>query len=204
MPSTRLILVRHGQTACNVAEIWHGWDDCALTATGLAQARAVGRRLAGEPIVAVYSSDSRRAMQTAEAIAAHHGVTPVATEALRERHAGEYEGLHIDAILQRAPHIWEERDADVWNWAPPGGETYRQVLDRAVPVVRAMVAGHPGETVVAVSHMSTVRTLVSALAGMPMLETYAQEFASTGVTILRLEAGGVTVETLNDDTHLPT
>ena len=85
----RLILVRHGQTNCNVENVWHGWDDCELTAEGQLQAEAVATRLTGEPIEAVYSSDSRRALQTAAAIAAPHGLHPVPDAGLRERHAGD-------------------------------------------------------------------------------------------------------------------
>src|SRR5947209_7891923 len=129
---TRLILVRHGQTACNVADIWHGWDDCELTETGLSQAQAVGERLAGESVAAVYSSDSPRALQTARAIAGYHDLEPVPLPALRERHAGEYEGISIPDIVNRNPRIWEERNADYWNWSPPGGERISCVLERAL------------------------------------------------------------------------
>src|SRR5438270_463330 len=111
----RLILVRHGQTNCNVENVWHGWDDCELTAEGQLQAEAVATRLTGEPIEAVYSSDSRRALQTAAAIAAPHGLYPVPDAGLRERHAGEFEGLTMQEIVSRHPTIWQDRDADLWG-----------------------------------------------------------------------------------------
>src|SRR5438270_11029723 len=115
----RLILVRHGETACNLDNTWHGWDDCELTETGLAQARAVGERLANESIDAVYCSDSRRAIQTAQAVAAPHGLEPIPLEGLRERHAGEFEGVLVEEIVAQNPTVWEERAADYWSWSPP-------------------------------------------------------------------------------------
>jgi broad specificity phosphatase PhoE len=200
--TTRLILVRHGQTACNVADIWHGWDECELTEAGLAQARAVGMRLASEPVAAVYSSDSPRALQTATAIARHHHLEPIPLPALRERHAGDYEGMTISDIIARNPRIWEERDADYWNWSPPGGEAFTQVLERAYGAVREIHERHPGETVVAVSHMSTVRALISLLADMPVLETHSLKFPSTAMSIFRIDGDRAEVELLDDGTHL--
>jgi alpha-ribazole phosphatase len=200
--ATRLILVRHGQTTCNIEDIWHGWDDCELTPLGLSQAEAVAERLADEPLSAVYSSDSRRALQTAAAIARRHRLKPVSMAGLRERNAGEYEGLRAEEIVARNPRIWAERDADFWNWSPPGGETFYQLLDRAMRAITEIRERHAGQTVVAVSHMATTRALISHLAGIPILDTFKLEFPSTGVSIFRLSPGATEVETLNDGAHL--
>src|SRR5579872_5738221 len=108
----RLILVRHGETVCNVQEIWHGWDACELTARGLAQAAAAGMRLAQEPVAAVYSSDAPRALQTARAIAGPHRLQPIPEPGLRERKAGEFEGVPVSEVEARFPAVWEERAAD--------------------------------------------------------------------------------------------
>src|SRR5579872_5203496 len=118
----RLILVRHGETACNLEDIWHGWDECDLTERGREQAAAVGARLALEPIAAVYSSDVPRALQTARAIASPHGLEPIPEPGLRERNAGDFEGLRMSEVEARYPTVWEDRAADFWGWGPPGGE----------------------------------------------------------------------------------
>lgn len=198
----RLILVRHGQTVCNTDDIWHGWDDCELTEAGLAQAEAVAARLAAEKIDAVYSSDSRRALQTARAIAAVHGLEPIAEPGLRERNAGEYEGIPVPEVVAGRPTIWEERAADYWGWSPPGGETFRQVLDRTRAVVERIKARHEGQTVVIVAHMGPVRVLISELAGMPLDKTYEGPFPSTGVSIFCFEGDQPRVEVLNEATHV--
>lgn len=198
----RLILVRHGQTSCNVHNIWHGWDDCELTAEGRSQAEAVATRLASEPVAGVYSSDSRRALQTAAAIAAPHGLQPISEVDLRERHAGAFEGLALPDIVSRHPTVWQERDADLWGWTPPEGETMHTVLERSLAVVDRLVERYPHQTVVVVSHMTTVRALLSHLGHIPLAETYSLPFPSTGVTIISIENGESRLELLNDASHV--
>lgn len=204
LPSTmRLILVRHGQTACNVNDTWHGWDQCALTEEGREQAHAVGERLRDEPIDAVYASDLLRARQTAEAIAVPHGLTPILEPGLRERNAGIFQGMAAETVIVEHPEIWAERGRDKWGWMPPKGETLRDVLARALEVIDRIRAEHPDGTVVAVTHMSTKRALISRLAGIPIERTFAMEFPSTGVSILRFDPSGtVEVEELNSSAHV--
>jgi broad specificity phosphatase PhoE len=199
---TRLIVVRHGQTECNLKEIWHGWDECGLTDEGLAQAEAAGRRLAEEPIAAIYSSPSRRALQTAEAVAERHGLQPVAEPGLRERHAGEYEGVPMPEVERRNPTIWQDRAADYWNWRPPGGESFAEVRDRTMAVVDRLRREHEGETAALVTHMGPARVLLSALGGIPMAKTYEMEFPSTGVSIYKLDGDTAHLESINDAGHI--
>lgn len=198
----RLIVVRHGQTRCNVEEIWHGWDECKLTDAGLQQARSAGERLASEPIAAVYSSPSRRALQTAEAVASHHGLKPIVDPRLRERHAGDFEGVLVEEIVRRHPSIWEERNADYWSWSPPGGESFRQVLGRTVEAVEHMREEHENETVALVTHMGPARVLLSELGHIPMEQTYEMQFPSTGITVFHLNGKESRVETMNDAGHI--
>jgi broad specificity phosphatase PhoE len=198
----RLILIRHGQTPCNLRDMWHGWDDCELTEAGRRQADSLAARLVDEPIVAVHSSDSRRAVQTAEAIARTRGLTPIPDPAFRERFAGDFEGLSTERVVALRPTVWDDRAADYWGWSPPGGETFRQVLDRTLAGVDRMRASYPCDTVALVGHMGTSRVLVSHLLDIPLSKTYEMEFRSTGVSILRFEPEGIEVEALNDGAHV--
>ncbi|HLJ67303.1 MAG TPA: histidine phosphatase family protein [Chloroflexota bacterium] len=199
----RLILVRHGETACNVRDVWHGWDDCALTERGLEQAQAIAARLADEPIDAVYCSDAPRALQTAQAVAGPHGIRPIPDPGLRERNAGAFEGVATTEVVARHPRIWEERNADYWGWSPPGGETFRQVLERVEAVLERIAAQYPDGTVVLVTHMGPVRVLISRLAGISLAGTYELSFPSTCLSIFSIGDGAGTVELLNDAAHLP-
>lgn len=198
----RLILVRHGETECNKQDIWHGWDDCALTERGQSQARAVAARLVDEPIDVVYSSPSRRAFETATAIAEQHGLTPIVEEGLRERNAGDLEGMAIPDVLAAHPTIWEDRNADLWGWSPPGGETFAQVLARVHESVERLRERHEGQTVAIATHMGPVRVLICELAGIPIAETYTMPFPSTCVSIFDLQDELPRVVTLNDAAHV--
>jgi broad specificity phosphatase PhoE len=198
----RLILVRHGQTPCNLHDIWHGWDECELNEAGVAQAEAAATRLAGEPIEAVYCSDSKRTIQTASAVALRHGLTPIPDPAFRERSAGRFEGLTIDRVLAIQPNVWDERSSDFWGWRPPNGETLKEVLDRVLAGIARVRAEYPQATVAIATHMNPVRTLISHYTGVPLEATYEMPFPSTGVTIFDFNGDDVRAEVLNSDEHV--
>ncbi|MGH2444026.1 MAG: histidine phosphatase family protein [Chloroflexota bacterium] len=198
----RLILVRHGQTDCNVRDIWHAWDGCGLTAAGREQARKLASRLADETIDAVYSSDSPRAVQTATILAEPHGLVPIQRPDLRERNIGDFEGLLAHQIEARNPNVWSERDADLWGWTPPGGENFKSVLTRSLEAVRELREQDDCRTVVLVSHMGVTRVLICYLGGLSIQETYAMQFPSTGVSIFELDGDSVAVTALNDAGHM--
>lgn len=199
----RLILIRHGQTVCNITDIWHGWDDCDLTDLGVAQAEALSRRLAAEPIAAIYCSDLRRAVRTAQIVARPHGIIPVLDPNFRERSAGDFQGLTSNQVHELRPTVWEERAVDYWAWTPPNGETFHQLLKRTMAGLDKMRAAYPDATVGLVAHMGPVRVLISHLLDIPMAHTYEMDFPSAGVTILDMTGQEITVEVLNDGSHAP-
>lgn len=160
--TTRLLVVRHGQSTWNASGRLQGATAAVpLTGRGHREARAVARRLAGTRVAAVWSSDLLRCRQTAEPIAARHGL-PVRTSALlREQAHGDWEGgsfaLHEPAILAAGP-----------DWAPPGGETARQVHERAGRFLDGLDRVTGDAAVVVVSHGETIRALLAAAAGRPV------------------------------------
>ncbi len=151
--ATGLVLIRHGITAWNRERRFQGQIDTPLDEQGRLQAERTSRRLAGWPIDAIYTSDLLRARQTAEPIAAAHGLTVRLEPRLRERHYGRFEGQTHDEI-ERADSLayrrWRAREPDFA--LPGGGETLRTVQLRVETVLREMVRRHPGGTIVAVTH----------------------------------------------------
>ena len=116
MQATRIIAVRHGETAWNVDTRIQGHLDIALNDTGHWQARQVARALADEPLAAVYTSDLQRAHATAQAIAQASGAPLVAEPGLRERSFGALEGrtfAEIEADLPEQARRWKARFTDV-------------------------------------------------------------------------------------------
>ncbi len=156
MPVTRIIAVRHGETAWNVDTRIQGQLDISLNDRGLWQAERVGEALADESIDRIYSSDLQRAHTTAQAIA-RHAAQASAREVqlhtgLRERGFGTFEGQTWADIAEKWPEAsrrWKQRDP---HFAPPGGETPTQLLARVQTTVDDIAARHLGEHIVLVAH----------------------------------------------------
>ncbi len=153
---TTLYLVRHGETEWNHTKRAQGQADIDLNARGHEQAVQAAAEMSNIPVVAVYSSDMKRAVDTARPIADTHGVELILDAAFREIDQGEWEGLHVDEIKKRWPEMWGP--ARHYN-ARPGGESPQQVRVRALEGVRRIMERHPEGNVVIVSHGGTIRWL---------------------------------------------
>jgi len=147
-----LLLVRHGQIAANAARIWHGSTDSELTERGHEEARRTAEHLAlSRPGVrALYSSPLLRTRQTAAAIAARLGLEPQLEPGLAEYAIGELEGVSYRELLE--VHGFFEKIRTDRDFAPPGGESPRQVVARAIAALERIARAHRGEQVVVVSH----------------------------------------------------
>ncbi len=152
METTRLIAIRHGETAWNVDTRIQGQLDVGLNERGQWQARQAARALAEEPIAAIYSSDLSRAFDTARAIGAAVGLDPTPFIGLRERAFGIFEGrtwAEIETQWPEDTRRWREREP---GWAPAQGETLEQVRDRVAAATEELAQRHRGEQIVLVAH----------------------------------------------------
>ena len=165
---TRVHLIRHGEVVTAGPPRYNGHADVALSELGRQQYRAMDERLAAVPLTAIYSSDLTRCVWGAELIASRHALTPQLTPQLRELNIGDWEGLTWDEIKSRWPREWAARLADIANYRVPGGESTRDLHDRAVPKLREIVARHPGEEVLIVGHGGMNRTLLLDAMGAPL------------------------------------
>lgn len=149
----RLCLVRHGETEWNTQRRIQGQIDIGLNDTGLRQAEAAGRWLKKTGgIVALYSSDLKRAWTTAERIGAALGLAPQPAPELRERRYGVLEGLTFGELKARHPAgyaAFEARDPD---YDFETGESLRAMFERVTGKLKALAAAHPGESIVVVLH----------------------------------------------------
>src|SRR5918999_6281569 len=132
MNRTQLIIVRHGQTQWNLKLVRQGHLDSPLTERGIAQAKALGERLARETFTALYSSDLGRALQTAQMIAAATGHKIVTDARLRERHLGIFQGLNGDEIRAKYPEEYRLHRTVGPDYGIPDGESVRQQVARNV------------------------------------------------------------------------
>ena len=201
---TRIVLVRHGQTAWNREVRFRGQADVELDEFGLQQAQATGRYLAARwPVVAVYASPLRRATQTAEAIARAHGLTAHPLEGLLDINFGEWQGLSPDEVAQRYPALYE-----AWWEAPhtvhfPGGEGLDDVRSRIVAALDEVIARHPEQAVALVSHTVANRVLLCAVLGWGNDRFWRLRQETCAVNVFDAEDDGAfTVVLLNDTCHL--
>ena len=163
---TRIILTRHGQTIWNIEGRVQGSLDSPLTEKGILQARSLACRLKNQGINHIYSSDSLRAIGTAEEIRRELGLEKLSTNpALREFAFGEWEG-HIWQDLRVAyPDIFTTWDSEPHLVTIPGGENMEIVMARAWEFLQQIIKGHSGETVCLVTHGITLKLLVTKALG---------------------------------------
>ena len=202
METTRILLVRHGETDWNASGRIQGHNDTPLNASGRQQAQRTAQRLAREPIEALYSSDLSRAFETATIIGAPLGLAVVASARLRERQYGLWEGLTAAEIQARYPAqfaIWRARTAD---FAPPHGETRSALLSRALAELQTIARRHLREMVVVVTHGGLCYVLINHILGS--IDGDQREFTFGNASIHTLEVTGDrwSVISMNETAHL--
>jgi len=199
---TRLLLLRHGQTPLSVEKRYSGLGDPALTELGESQAAGAARRLADVPFDVILTSPLQRARQTAEAVSAATGVPVGVRDGLIETNFGEWEGLTFVEARERDPERFAKW-LGATDVAPPGGESFDVARIRVSAELAAIVADHPGSTVLVVSHVTPIKLILQeALAvGVSILYRLHLDLASLSVADF-FPDGGASVRLVNDTSHL--
>ncbi|ACY22300.1 Phosphoglycerate mutase [Gordonia bronchialis DSM 43247] len=206
--ATRVILLRHGQTALSVDRRYSGRGNPELTETGRRQAQAAAAAFgslahAGDgEIAAVVSSPLRRTLQTAGAVAERIGVDVDEHEGLIETDFGEWEGLTFTEAAARDPHVHARWLGDV-EVPAPGGESFAAVAKRVSDVKDELVQRYPGQTVVVVSHVTPIKSLLreALRVGPELLFRLHLDLASISIAEF-FDDGGSVVRLVNDTSHL--
>ena len=164
MPTTRILLARHGETEWNRLGRWQGHADPPLNDAGRAQAATLAAQLIGDGIAAVYSSDLRRASETARIVANRLGLDVTEDPALREIDVGSWSGLTRDEGRERFPEGFAR-----WLSGEIGhdGETREALTERVVGAVERIAAAHADEHILVVTHGGGIRALRRHAAGDP-------------------------------------
>ena len=163
MAIKRVLLVRHGETDYNRQGRWQGMRDTLLNETGRAQAQALAQHLADTPLDAIYSSDLRRAWDTAQAIAAIQGMQAIKEVGLREIALGIFEGLTREEIIQQYPDVGAAYLGDDLAFVVPGGESRTQHQQRMLQTWQRLLQSAQGETIMLVSHGGSIKRLLLTL-----------------------------------------
>jgi broad specificity phosphatase PhoE len=198
----RLVLIRHGETEHNRGQITLGRADVPLNDRGAAQARAVAASFVQRPD-AIVSSPLRRALDTANGIGSAVGIAVAVDDRLIEMDVGEMEHLTGAELRERYPEflgLWISGGAA--DARMPGGETLREVQDRAWAAVLDLQAGHPEGEVVAVTHNFVILTLICRAIALPLADFRRIRLALAAKTVIYVGERGATLLQLNDQSHL--
>ena len=202
MHATRIIAIRHGETAWNVATRIQGHVDIGLNARGRWQAQRVAQALADEPISAIYASDLLRAWDTARAIADSTGQALQTHKGLRERGYGVLQGkthAEIETTWPEQALRWRKRDP---LWTPQGGESLEDVRARITRTTSELAARHPGEKIVLVAHGGVMDVLYRAATGQDLQTPRNWNLGNATINRLLWTPEGLTLLGWADTRHL--
>ena len=195
-PPTRLVLVRHAVTAHTGPLLSGRMPGIDLSDKGRGQAEAAADRLAVLPIAAIYASPIERTTQTAQAIAARHGLTVLALPGVIEADYGEWTGGKI-ADLAKTDE-WKVVQVAPSRARFPGGETIREMQARTVGALDDIIAAHPHETVVVVSHADPIKSAIAHYTGMHLDLFQRVHVAPASATVFDFHAYGALLVKCND------
>lgn len=201
---TEVVIVRHGETSWNASRIIQGHLDAELNDIGRQQAVAVAHRLSKEAKpVAIYSSDLKRAAETAQTIARICNVPNVVFDpALRERHIGDLQGMKLQDAATEKPEAYKAFMSHRRNQQiPGGGESLDQLSERCVSCLYNIVEKHKGERVILVSHGGTIRQLYRHASPTKPLHCKIHN-TSVSVILVSDSTGRCIVKMCGDISHL--
>jgi broad specificity phosphatase PhoE len=206
MNTTRVLLIRHGQSEGNAEGRFGGHTATPLSARGRLQAEATAQALSSENFTAIYSSDLPRAVETAMPLARLTGLDVEQTDAFRERSVGVMEGLTFEEAAAQHPEQYAALIRRDFDHILLGGESYRQMLDRASHKLDQAIEQHRGGRIAVFSHTGSICILALHLMGAldaPELRPVWIATANCGITRFELRTDGfVRVLAINDTRHL--
>ena len=200
--ATRILAIRHGETAWNVDGRIQGQLDVPLNEMGRWQVHRLALAVADDDIAAVYSSDLLRALETAQAVSRGCGLRVVTDVGLRERGFGEFEGLSHTEINTRWPEMgerWRRRDP---TFGAPGGETLTKFFERSVATATRLAAQHPGQTIALVAHGGVMDCLYRAASRVALDAPRSWQLGNAAINRLLYTPQGFTLVGWSDTYHL--
>lgn len=200
MTVKRVIFIRSGETNWNRLDRWQGWLASPLNAHGRLQVEALASFLRNIGIGALYSSDLKRAVQTAEIISEKTGVQPVYDADLRERNIGSWQGLMLEEVREWYPEEYQHYTENPDEYQIPGGETLRDTQKRMKRAFDRITAAEGAETVGVVTHTVSMRTLLEDL--VDGFQSRGMRLPNSSVTTIRYTDDAWSIVAFNDVEHL--
>lgn len=202
--ATRLILVRHCQSMGNLTKVFQGQTDFDISPLGEKQLELLALRLRNVEIDVLCASPLIRAWKTAEAVNLYHKLPIIPLDDLKEIDIGHLAGRGPGKVFEGYPELAENWREHPERCSFPGGESTKDVYERAKRVLRQIVSEHAGKTVAVVSHGFLMRNMVCVLLGKPIEALASVKIGgNTSVSEFLLSEDGVEVVRLDDASHLP-
>jgi probable phosphoglycerate mutase len=191
-----LVLIRHAVTAQTGPMLSGRTPGIDLSERGREQAKALGERLAGLPITVVYASPMERTTQTATAVAEHHGLDVQPLPGVLEADYGEWTGGALAELAKT--DLWKTVQRAPSRARFPGGESLSEMQSRMVSALEEVVARHPGELVVVVSHADPIKAAIAHYTGVHLDLFQRIVVSPASVTVFELGEHGAAMVKCND------
>lgn len=198
-----IYLIRHGEVAWNSEGAYIGSTDLPLNDTGKQQAELLADRLRTKSISAIYSSDLSRAFETAHIMGTVRGLNVTPNTRLREMNYGEWEGLTEKQIVDSYPESFNQWRINAADAIIPGGESIRQMVERAYSAFIEIVFSHADEDIAVVAHKSVNRAIICMILGIPVSHYRIIGQHNSCVNTMHVRDNNlIVVDTINDRCHL--
>ncbi len=188
MTVKRVIFIRPGETDWNRLVRWQGWVAAPLNELGRRQTQQLANYIRHIGMGALYTSDLRRALETAQLLSDKLGFAPIPDKRLRERNIGEWQGLTIDEMRSWFPDEYEKLLTDAENYRVPGGESRKDVCQRMVEAFNDFLKQDKSSTIGVISHTTAIHSLLDEI--IPGNSTKEVAVSNTSVTTIALKDDG--------------
>lgn len=200
--ATVILLVRHGETDWNREEIFRGTYDVPLNDNGREQARLLGIALRSEKINVAYTSPLSRAVETSKIVLGPYGIEATMHEGFLDFNYGDWTGLKEPDVASRWPN-----ELTMWKSHPhtiriPGGDTLKEVFDRAFNAMERLAREHEDETVALFAHRVVNKLLIIGSLGLTLDRFPFIIQGNCCINRLKWTEQGYLIECINDTAHV--
>ncbi len=201
--STKLIIIRHGQSIGNLNERFLGHTDLDLSEKGYKQAEMTAEFLSNVHIDKIYSSDLIRAYNTVFPVAQSRDLYIIKNKNLREIYAGEWENMTYDYLTKHFPKEYTIWKTDIGNARCNGGESVIELQKRIYTEFEKIAKDNDGNTICIGTHATPIRTFYAACKSINKDDMHKIPWASNAsVTTAYYKNGKFEIEEYGYDKHL--
>lgn len=200
---TTIYMVRHGETEWNAAHRMQGWTDIPLNERGREQTLYVAKKFENIPLDVIYTSPLQRAKVTAEAIRGKRDIPVIEEAGIKEINLGNWDGHtpdEMDVLYPGQYDIWRNTPGEVHV---EGGETFKELQERAWKTFLAILQKHKEKTILLVSHMGCLSTILFKIAGYPLNDLWKHPIGNCALCEVAVCGGDMDIVKWAEDDYIP-